>query len=130
MSGIDNLRPPQTTEEARERGAKGGKASGVARRKKREAKETAKLLLHLAAAGQLDTYLEQLGVSKHDRTNQTGIIARHIVKAQTGDEKSARLVFELSGDLSKQVGDNSLSVNIANTDEQVVIVLPDNGRDN
>lgn len=114
-----------TPEERKDKASKAGKASATARRKKRDAKETAKLLLNLAASGQLDQYLEQLGVNTQDRTNQTGIIARHIIKAQSGDDKSARLVFELSGDLSKQAGDNNMNVNINKGDEGVVIYLPE-----
>ena len=44
----DNLSPPSTNE-ARERGAKGGKASGEARRKKKELRETMEALLQAAA---------------------------------------------------------------------------------
>jgi hypothetical protein len=127
-----NLKPNTelTPEERKERASKMGKASVAARRKKRDAKETANLILHLAASGQLDQYLEQFGINKQDRTNMTGIVARHVLKAQAGDEKSARLVFELSGDLSKQGGDNNMNVNIGNGEDGVVIYLPEKENDN
>jgi hypothetical protein len=126
MGNIGNLKTPRTTKEAREIGAKGGRASGVARRKKRDAKESAKLFLQLTATGNLNMYLEQLNVKTADRTNVMGIIAKHVIKAQSGDEKSARLVFELSGDLSRQGTDNKLNLNIGKVeDEGIHIYLPE-----
>ena len=101
MGRKENLKTIRSVSEAREMGAKGGRASGESRRKKRDAREAAKLLLDLAAKGQLDGNLEQMGVKTQDRTNQAGIIACHIVKAQSGDERSALLVFELSGDMAR-----------------------------
>lgn len=43
----DNLKPARTKSEARERGKNGGKASGVARRKKKALKEEFELLLSM-----------------------------------------------------------------------------------
>ena len=45
MSGKENLRPVSSTEEARERGRKGGLASGKARRKRKTLKEELLLML-------------------------------------------------------------------------------------
>ena len=45
MAGIDNLKPPQSTEEARERGRVGGIKSGEARRAKRTLRECLEILL-------------------------------------------------------------------------------------
>ena len=45
MAGKDNLRPVSSTEEARERGRKGGLASGEARRKRKTLKEELLLML-------------------------------------------------------------------------------------
>ena len=45
MAGKENLRPVSSTEEARERGRKGGLASGVARRKRKTLKEELLLML-------------------------------------------------------------------------------------
>ena len=111
-----NLNPVQTKQEARERGKKGGIKSGEARRKKRDAKESAKLFLEMAATGQLDQYLEQFGVKRQERTNMMGIIARQIDKAQSGDEKSVRLIFELSGDITKQGVDMTVNIENASKD--------------
>ena len=45
MAGKENLRPVSSTEEARERGRKGGLASGEARRKRKTLKEELLLML-------------------------------------------------------------------------------------
>ena len=45
MAGTENLRPVSSTEEARERGRKGGLASGEARRKRKTLKEELLLML-------------------------------------------------------------------------------------
>lgn len=45
MAGKDNLRPPRSTAEARERGKKGGVASGKARRERKALREELLALL-------------------------------------------------------------------------------------
>ena len=129
MAGKDNLRPPRSTEEARKWGQKGGIASGAARRAKKDARETARLFLDLPAAAQLDENLEKLGIASLDRTNLMGIIARLALKAQSGDVHASRLLLELSGDLQKNNAENNLSVNFNNDKQDVVIYIPDNGRE-
>jgi hypothetical protein len=84
-------------------------------------KEASKLFLDMAASGQLNQYLEQFGVHERDRTNLMGIIARLTIKAQDGDEKAARLLLELSGDLPKKGKRLNLDIGI----DDVVIYLPE-----
>ncbi len=124
MGRKDNLKAPRSSEEARERGRKGGKASGVARRKKRDAKETAMLFLGMAATGNLDTLLSQLDVKEQDRTNQMGIVARLAIKAQTGDVQAARLIWEITGQLPKSNTENNFSVNFERGKGEVAVYLP------
>ena len=45
MAGKENLRPPKSTEEARERGRKGGKRSGEVKRERKALKEELIMLL-------------------------------------------------------------------------------------
>lgn len=123
-----NLKPPRSTSEARERGAKGGKASGAARRKKRDAKEAANLFLNLAASKNLDKYLDELNVKEQDKTNLMAIIARHTLQAQSGNINSARFIFELAGYLQKNSQDNNLNVNIGKGGKDgsnIVVYLPE-----
>jgi hypothetical protein len=126
MAGTKNLKSPGSTEEAQEWGKKGGKASGVARRAKRDAKEAALLFLNMAAAGSLDDILGKLDIPKNERTNQMGIIARLTVKAQSGDVQSAKLLLELTGQMPKESAENNFSVNVrkGENDNMNIIVLP------
>ena len=128
MANERNLKPARAKSEAREKGRAGGKASGAARRNKRDARETAKLFLDMAAAGQLDDNLGKLNVEPGDRTNLMALIARLVLAAQSGNVQAARLVLELSGDLPNRP-ENSFNVNVGKDDESnIVIYIPDNGR--
>lgn len=84
MAGKDNLRTP-TTEEARERGKKGGQASGKARRRKKELKE----LLELA--------LSQPSEVIEGEDNYTAITAALINRAILGDTKAYEVIRDTLG---------------------------------
>lgn len=84
MSGIENLRTP-TTDEARERGKKGGQASGKARRRRKELKQ----LLELALSQPSDI------VDGED--NYTAITAALVNKAIQGDTKAYEVIRDTLG---------------------------------
>lgn len=71
MPNIENLKPVRSTDEARERGRKGGIASGVARREIRDLRE--------ALADSLGIVME------NDKTVGENIIGAILKKALTGD---------------------------------------------
>lgn len=119
-----NLKPVRSESEAREKGAKGGKASGASRRRKRDAKEAAKMILDLASTEKLDKYLDELNIKARDRTNLVAIIARHTLQAQSGNVNSARFVLELAGYLQKNSQDNNFNVNIGKDENNIVVYLP------
>ena len=79
MAGKENLRPVSSTEEARERGRKGGLASGEARRKRKTLKE--ELLLMLSEG----------------ETQQSVTIAL-IEKAMSGDTKAFEVIRDTIGE--------------------------------
>lgn len=84
MAGIENLRTP-TTEEARERGKKGGQASAKARRRKKELKQ----LLELA--------LSQPSEIVDGEDNYTAITAALVNKAIQGDTKAYEVIRDTLG---------------------------------
>ena len=84
MAGIENLRTP-TTEEARERGKKGGQASAKARRRKKELKQ----LLELA--------LSQPSEIIDGEDNYTAITAALVNKAIQGDTKAYEVIRDTLG---------------------------------
>ena len=71
MANEQNLKKFGSEREPSEAGRKGGKASGVARRRKRDMKNAAKLLLNMPVTGENTIKnLETLGFEEEDMTNQ------------------------------------------------------------
>lgn len=99
MAGKDNLRPPRTKEEARERGRNGGIKSGEARRKKRDAKSAARLILDLPCQEAVARNLKNMNIDEEDFTNRVGLMARLYLEAMTGNVSAARAIIELAGEL-------------------------------
>ena len=79
MAGKENLRPVKSTEEARERGRKGGLASVEARRKRKTLKE--ELLLMLS-----------------DGETQQSVTIALIEKAMSGDTKAFEVIRDTIGE--------------------------------
>ena len=79
MAGKENLRPVSSKEEARERGRKGGLASGEARRKRKTLKE--ELLLMLS-----------------DGETQQSVTIALIEKAMSGDTKAFEVIRDTIGE--------------------------------
>ena len=91
----------RTTEEQRRITSAGGRASGVARRRKRSLREAAELYLSLPVADKRAwNKLAREGVDPEDVDNQMAVIAGLTIKAVKGDAKAAKLLFELVGDQS------------------------------
>ena len=79
MAGKENLRPVSSKEEARERGRKGGLASGDARRKRKTLKE--ELLLMLS-----------------EGETQQSVTLALIEKAMSGDTKAFEVIRDTIGE--------------------------------
>lgn len=102
MPNERNLIPVRSTEEARERGRNGGRASGEARRRKKSLREAAELYLSLPVSDKRAwNKLTKDGVAPEDVDNQMAIIAGLSIKAAKGDAKAAKVLFDLIGDQSK-----------------------------
>lgn len=104
MPSVQNLIPfdQRTEEEAREAGRKGGIASGVSRRRKRDLREAAELYLSLPVADKRQlARLSKAGVETEDADNQMAIVAGLAMKAMRGDARAAKLLFDL---LPEQAG--------------------------
>lgn len=96
----DNLIPfeERTEEEQREIRSKGGRASGAARRRKRDSKAIAKMLLDLPTSDANKEALRQLGVDEEDFTNRTLLLTVALQKGVQGDLSAAKLLIELAGE--------------------------------
>lgn len=85
----DNLKPVRSKSEARERGKKGGIASGAARREKKALRETMEEMLKVALKdkGLLSEY-GKLGFGGQGMTMQEAISAAMISEAANGNVKA------------------------------------------
>lgn len=103
MPNERNLIPVRSTEEARERGRNGGRASGESRRRKKSLREAAELYLSLPVSDKRAwNKLAKDGVDPEDVDNQMAIIAGLSIKAAKGDAKAAKVLFDLIGDQSRE----------------------------
>lgn len=114
-NGIDNLRVP-TSEEARENGAKGGIASGKARRRKKAMRETLEVLLSMSMEDgdttDIDDIQSYAATMGQNVSVQEAIMLAQIQKALAGDTKAAEFVRDASG--NKLADALNVSGNIGN----------------
>lgn len=90
-----NSRP---IEEARKIQSMGGKASGVAKRKKKLIKETLEMCLDLKVTEKAKiAKLKSIGIEEEDMTNQTLIALGVIARAKTGDPYAATFIRDTLG---------------------------------
>ena len=103
----DNLIPIQSEEEAREKGRKGGIASGKARRKKKLIKEQLELLLSLPLKDEnAKRKLEQIGIDADNLDNQMAMIISIWNKALKGDIQAFNSIRDSVGEKPSDVVEN------------------------
>lgn len=101
--GKENLRPVQSTEEARERGRNGGIASGKARRRKRAMRDAAKLLLDMPVKGDsISKALKAMGFDEKDLTNQVAMLVSMWKEAMEGSVSAATFLRDTAGQKVEQ----------------------------
>lgn len=132
--------PNPTSEEAKERGAKGGIASGEARRKKADILRSIDLLLGMPAEGSVREKLIEMGYAEEELTNANAIVATLFAKGiMQGDQKAIETLinyaFQASDDERKtresdarvavMQGQTDIAVTSKDDDDgDVVIYLP------
>lgn len=84
MPNEKNLIPnsERSPDELREMARRGGQASGAARRRKRDMKNAARMILSLPADEKVSSLLSQLGIPEEDQTMQVAILAAMAMKAR------------------------------------------------
>ena len=101
MNEKNLIRPEDLTpSERREIAQKGGKASGEARRRKKDMKQKMKALLELPAAANDREQLEALGVSPDDMDNMDNemvLVMSMFLSAAQGDTKAFDRVIQILG---------------------------------
>ena len=107
--GIENLIPVRTEEEAREKGRKGGIASGKARREKRDRKQRMAELLDLNMQGAGVDKIKKFFGLKDDLTAYETICLSCLMKAmQKGDANALEKLLKISGEQFAEVLDVSV----------------------
>ena len=98
MAGTKNLKPVRTKEEAKERGRNGGIKSGESRRRKRDMKSAAALLLDMGCWGpNMNAQMERMGIEEDERTNQMAILISMLNEAQNGSVRAAEFLRDTAG---------------------------------
>lgn len=99
MANEQNLQPVRSKSEAREKGRKGGKASGVSRRRHKTMQETVMMILKqpmddigLNKAKRSGVSLE--GIDEYDLTAMTGVVLGQVRSAANGNSQAAQNVAE------------------------------------
>ena len=114
MAGVDNLRTP-TTEEARERGRKGGIASGKARRERKALNDTLSELFSMpireGKLNELESIKSLASIKGKNITVQEAIILAQIQRALKGDQRAAKLLFDVLDDTHTGTNDQTESHN-------------------
>ena len=105
MPNEQNLVPnsERTAEERQKIASAGGRASGIARRRKRSLREAADLYLSLPVADRKSwNKIAREGVDPEDIDNQMAMIIGLTQRAMKGDAKAAKVIVDLIGETGKE----------------------------
>ena len=126
----ENLRPCKTTEEARERGRKGGINSGKRKKEKKKLKEIAEMLLDMKAPDNVLEKFQELypDLDVEGMTNRLAIMQRLILNALAGDNKAFELLRDQIGEKPKEIVETT-NTNLNITSEKVINSVLDKLKD-
>lgn len=103
MANEKNLRPVRTKSEARERGIKGGIASGKSRRRKKAMKERLREALDCAVVNpKVKKMIRRVGMEEEDSDNWDAVVASIVAGALRGDPRYAKLLLDLIGETGEE----------------------------
>ena len=106
MANEQNLIPNEarTPEERRENARKAGKASGVARARKRTLRELAEIIGSMPTKNpKTIAIMEKAGFKPEEMTNDMATMLAMQLKSQAGDVSAAKLLAEMRGQYSTRV---------------------------
>ena len=94
----EDLKPVRSKEEAKERGAKGGIASGEARRKKKTLRELVELFGELGVNPDTRKLMKQLGIPEELMTRKMQPVVALFNKANKGDVAAFNAIRDIIGE--------------------------------
>ena len=112
--GTKNLKPVKTKEEARKRGAAGGRKSGEVRRKRKSMKEALELIMEMQATDANKKKLARKGIDVD--TNEDVMAAAMTLAAMAGDTRAYAAIASVRGE-------NKQQVEVTSSDEKFAEVL-------
>lgn len=98
MANEQNLNPARTKSEAREKGAKGGKASGEARRAKKTLRELVELFAALGVSEETRKKMKALGIPEELMTRKMQPVVALFSKANKGDVSAFNAIRDIVGE--------------------------------
>lgn len=98
MANEQNLNPARTKSEAREKGAKGGKASGEARRAKKTLRELVELFAALGVSEETRKKMKELGIPEELMTRKMQPVVALFNKANKGDVSAFNAIRDIVGE--------------------------------
>lgn len=133
--GHDNLIPlnRKTKDEQRRIAVQGGKASGEARRAKKNVKECLKLYSEmLVTSPEVKSALKKSGVADaEEMTYSMAMALQFMTSAMRGNSQMARLVMELMGEVKQQQTNVNVTTNVnpyaSLTEEELRKLADDDG---
>lgn len=94
----EDLKPVRSKEEAKERGAKGGKASGEARRAKKTLRELVELFAALGVSEETRKKMKELGIPEELMTRKMQPVVALFNKANKGDVSAFNAIRDIVGE--------------------------------
>ena len=94
----EDLKPVRSKEEAKERGAKGGKASGEARRAKKTLRELVELFAALGVSEETRKKMKELGIPEELMTRKMQPVVALFSKANKGDVSAFNAIRDIVGE--------------------------------
>ena len=92
--------------------SRGGKQSGVVRRRKRTVKQALELVMSLPVSDpKMKAKLKKMGIDMDDADNQTAVAVGLMARAMNGDPKACALMFEYLDDGSASGNEQAESHN-------------------
>ena len=98
MANEQNLNPARTKSEAREKGAKGGKASGEARRAKKTLRELVELFGELGVSDEARKKMKEIGIPEELWTRKMQPVVALFNKANMGDVGAFNAIRDIIGE--------------------------------
>ena len=94
----EDLKPVRSKAEAKERGAKGGKASGEARRAKKTLRELVELFAALGVSEETRKKMKALGIPEELMTRKMQPVVALFSKANKGDVSAFNAIRDIVGE--------------------------------